>query len=146
MSQEGRAGPCSPMRVSPARSLRATVVVAVGWLRVTFGVRHLFLQAVLLLSPPRAGTPLHNGPRCPMGAGSELSTSCPHVALAVSVGTPRSPREGSGGTKKHLRPPGLPWQRLGSYLEAAEDSVEVVESQDTVVDSQEAKEPGSANN
>lgn len=40
----------------------------------------------------------------------------------------------------------LPWQRPGSYLEAAEDSVEVVESQDTVVDSQEAKEPGSANN
>lgn len=40
----------------------------------------------------------------------------------------------------------LPGQRPGSYLEAAEDSVEVVESQDTVVDSQEAKEPGSANN
>lgn len=39
-----------------------------------------------------------------------------------------------------------PQQRPGSYLEAAEDSVEVVESQDTVVDSQEAKEPGSANN
>lgn len=33
-----------------------------------------------------------------------------------------------------------------SYLKAAEDSVEVVESQDTVVDSQEAKEPSSANN
>lgn len=40
----------------------------------------------------------------------------------------------------------LPWWRQGNYLEAAEDSVEVVESQDTVVDSQEAKEPGSANN
>lgn len=130
------------------------MVVAVVWLRVTFGVRHLFLQAVLLLSPPRAGAPLQDGPRCPVGASSELSTSCPCVprtpaspkAVAVSAGTPRSPREGLGGTKKHLRPPGLPWQRLGSYLEAAEDSVEVVESQDTVVDSQEAKEPGSANN
>lgn len=45
------------------------------------------------------------------------------------------------------RPQGCPpRQRLGSYLETAEDSVEVVESQDTVVDSQEAKEPGSANN
>lgn len=150
--EEGQAGPCSPTRVSPARSLRATVVV---WLQVTFGVRHLFLQAVLLLSPPRAGTSLQDGPRCPVGASSELSTSCPHVALAPQPhrrpsqslrGPPAAPEWGGGGTKKHLCPPGLPWQRLGSYLEAAEDSVEVVESQDTVVDSQEAKEPGSANN
>lgn len=46
----------------------------------------------------------------------------------------------------HWADPCPPQQRLGSYLQAAEDSVEVVESQDTVVDSQEAKEPGSANN
>lgn len=175
--------PTSPTQVSPARRLRVTVVVAVVLLWVMFGVRHLFLQAVLLLCPPRAGTPLQDVPHCPVGASSELSTSRPHAChschpstsspqrhagpggAASSVagcsrpshpslteghrslcrGPPAAPKWG-GGQRKHLRPPGLPWWRLGSYLEAAEDSVEVVESQDTVVDSQEAKEPGSANN
>lgn len=117
--EEGQAGPCSPTRVSPARSLRATVVV---WLQVTFGVRHLFLQAVLLLSPPRAGTSLQDGPRCPVGASSELSTSCPHVALApqphrrpfaVSAGTPRSPRAGWRRHQKAPLPPRPPLAEAG---------------------------------
>lgn len=46
----------------------------------------------------------------------------------------------------HYIPPNYLCPSAESYLKAAEDSVEVVESQDTVVDSQEAKEPSSANN